>query len=182
MVRITHYRCSSKLEGGGSMKIKVMVDKDNTHFSYNFDCDKVIDGTSHNVSSAGGCKLVILRKTGKKEDLVNGFEKKVGEQDEMETIAVFNNWTYWRIIDNKDTKKIDTELTYGDLDTMTLINKEGTIVAKLYILPNGNLAEDSWLRSAHGTPKKVKRVCLHCARKFETDNDKDRFCSACSHK
>lgn len=67
------------------MKIEVMVDKDNTHFSYKFDCDKVIDGTNNSASSDN--KLVILKKNEKKE---------------RETIAVFNVWTFWRIIDNGD--------------------------------------------------------------------------------
>jgi len=79
------------------MKIEVMVDKDNTHFSYKFDCDKVIDGTNSAVCE-GHPKLVILKKTGKREDLVNGFKQKVGSQDAMETIAVFNVWTFWRTV------------------------------------------------------------------------------------
>jgi len=88
------------IKGGGcSMKIEVMVDKDNTHFSYMFECDKIIDGSRSRVSGGGidpDARLVIMKKTGKKEDLVNGFDKKVGSQDEMDTIAVFNCWTFWR--------------------------------------------------------------------------------------
>ena len=36
-------------------------------------------------------------------------------------------------------------LTYGNLGTLTLRNNDGRIVAKLYILPDGTLADDSWL-------------------------------------
>jgi hypothetical protein len=70
------------------MKIEVMVDKDNTHFSYKFDCDKVIDGTSSGMAERSP-KLVIMR-----------FDKKAkGEESRAyETIAVFNIWTFWRII------------------------------------------------------------------------------------
>lgn len=35
--------------------------------------------------------------------------------------------------------------TYGNMSTMTLRNNKGQIVAKLYILPDGRLANDSWL-------------------------------------
>ena len=87
------------------MKIEVMVDKDNTHFSYKFDCDKVINGSRSRVTGGGmddNAKLVIMKKTGNKEDLVNGFEKKVGEQDELKVIAVFNHWTFWRVIEDTE--------------------------------------------------------------------------------
>ena len=33
----------------------------------------------------------------------------------------------------------------GDLETLTKENKAGEIVAKLYILPDGTLHEDSWI-------------------------------------
>jgi len=39
-------------------------------------------------------------------------------------------------------------LTYGNLGTMTLRDNNGQIVAKLYILPDGTLADDSWTK--HG--------------------------------
>jgi len=38
-------------------------------------------------------------------------------------------------------------LTYGNLGTMTLRNNRGQIVAKLYMLPDGTLATDSWVRN-----------------------------------
>lgn len=69
------------------MKMEVMVDKDNTHFSYKFDCDKVIDGSKSRITGGGAddnAKLVIL-----KDD---------------KTIAVFNVWTFWRIIEDNAEK------------------------------------------------------------------------------
>lgn len=36
-------------------------------------------------------------------------------------------------------------LTYENMSTLTLRNNEGKIVAKLYIYPDGTLADDSWL-------------------------------------
>jgi len=42
---------------------------------------------------------------------------------------------------------LKTNLTYGNLGTLTLRNNKGEIVAKLYILPDGTLADDSWLRN-----------------------------------
>jgi len=40
------------------------------------------------------------------------------------------------------------ELTYGNLGTLTMRDDKGRIVAKLYILPDGTLADDSW--TTHG--------------------------------
>jgi len=42
---------------------------------------------------------------------------------------------------------IKINLTYGNLGTLTLRNNSGQIVAKLYILPDGTLADDSWVRN-----------------------------------
>lgn len=42
---------------------------------------------------------------------------------------------------------IKKNLTYGNLGTLTLRNNLGEIVAKLYILPDGTLADDSWVRN-----------------------------------
>lgn len=42
-------------------------------------------------------------------------------------------------------KAIKSNLTYGNLSTLTLRNNLGEIVAKLYVLPDGTLADDSWL-------------------------------------
>lgn len=87
------------------MKIRVYISADprTSHLFTNI--DKVKDGTNSAVVE-GHCKLVLLRKTGRKEDLMNGFDKKVGDQDELETIAVFNVWTFWRMLP-EDTKKCE---------------------------------------------------------------------------
>lgn len=66
-----------------------------------------------------------------------------------------NRRGYWEVIfskfPSKDTfikaiaEAILKNLTYGNLGTLTLRNNRGQIVAKLYILPDGTLADDSWL-------------------------------------
>lgn len=87
------------------MKIEVMVDKDNTHFSYKFDCDKVIDGSRARVTGGGtddNAKLVILKKVDEKTR--ERTDTHIDGKDTMETIAVFNCWTFWRIIP-EDAKK-----------------------------------------------------------------------------
>jgi len=61
------------------MKIEVMVDKDNTHFSYKF----VVDAEPINNSDGA---LIIRNKKG-------------------ETIAVFAVWSFWRQIPDDDQKK-----------------------------------------------------------------------------
>ena len=77
------------------MKIEVVVDKDNTHFSYMFECDKVIDGmNSSELSGTGYPKLVLLKKRPKPENMTKE-QAEAHYRDEFETIAVFNNWTYW---------------------------------------------------------------------------------------
>lgn len=70
-----------------------MVDKDNTHFSYKFECDKVIDETD--------AKLVILRKLCKTRETIERADTKIHGDNIYETIAVFNVWTFWRIIKEK---------------------------------------------------------------------------------
>jgi hypothetical protein len=88
------------------MKIRVYITSNprSSHLFVNI--DKVKDGTNSEVME-GHCKLVLLRKTGKKEDLVNGFEQIVGDQDEMETVAVFNYWTFWQKIGDDEQKEED---------------------------------------------------------------------------
>lgn len=59
-----------------------MVDKDNTHFSYKFEGDLIIiDGDIGSVHNDN--KLVIRKR-------VSG---------DIETVAVFNTWTFWKVID-----------------------------------------------------------------------------------
>ncbi len=45
------------------------------------------------------------------------------------------------------SEAMKNNLTYGNLGTMTLRNNLGQIVAKLYMLPDGTLADDSWVRN-----------------------------------
>jgi len=90
------------------MKIRVYISADPDTSQLFEDVDKVIDGVndSSGISSERNPKLVLLRKTGNKENLVNGFRQKVGEQDQMETIAVFNLWTFWKLLPD-DGKKCE---------------------------------------------------------------------------
>lgn len=83
------------------MKIEVMVDKDNTHFSYKFDCDNVIDGTGSRATGPLDTdrKLVILKKIPKPKEQSSEDYEKYGK---FKTVAVFNYWTFWRVIDNSD--------------------------------------------------------------------------------
>lgn len=94
------------------MKIEVMVDKDNTHFSYMFDCDKVKDGSHDGVMRPqdDNGKLVIMKNV-RDIDRTSGKPMvipKIGANDtemvptyKLETIAVFNVWTFWRKIPDK---------------------------------------------------------------------------------
>jgi len=45
------------------------------------------------------------------------------------------------------TEAMCKNITYGNLGTMTIRDNKGVIVAKLYILPDGTLADDSWLKT-----------------------------------
>jgi len=69
-------------------------------------------------------------------------------------LAVFRSWRYWREVDDVGSEKKETEITYGKTDKVRIINKKGLCVAVLYILPDGNLADDSWLRSKALVEKK----------------------------
>jgi len=62
------------------------------------------------------------------------------------TLGVFKHWRYWKEVKVVGSTKKKTELTYGDTDKLAIINNEGVCVASLFILPDGNLAEDSWIR------------------------------------
>lgn len=98
----------------------------------------------------GGGKTVTFEgeelKISNKEDgllIVRDMEKKVGDQQ----LGVFRSWRYWREVDDIGSGKKETEVTYGETDKIRIINKEGLCVAMLYILPDGNLADDSWIHS-----------------------------------
>jgi hypothetical protein len=71
------------------MKIEVVVDKDNTHMTYMYECDKVKDYSSDNYSNMNtiGQKLVLL-----KNETIKAEEN---QTTRLETIAVFSVWTSW---------------------------------------------------------------------------------------
>lgn len=75
--------------------------------------------------------------------VVRDMSKTVEEQQ----LAVFRSWRYWREVTDIGSGKKETEITYGETDKVRIINKKGVCVAVLYILPDGNLADDSWIRS-----------------------------------
>lgn len=58
----------------------------------------------------------------------------------------FKPLTY-RDLMNAISTAISRNLTYGNLGTLTLRNNKGKIVAKLYIMPDGTLADDSWVKN-----------------------------------
>ena len=146
------------------MKIEVRSEK----ISYIFNCDKVIDGNREAKNTIDNCeKLVILRKIKRNENA------EITSKDiPYETISVFNAWTFWRIIENNDvigyyqTLSGRIPLTQKMLDKNTEMMKD----EKCFIGPN-HVAE----------LEKYNRVCLHCGRKFETNNNENRFCSTCTH-
>jgi len=86
-------------------------------------------------------------------------EKIVEGLRESGFLATKNDKGYWEVYftevppPSKETlikaiaKAILKNLTYGNLGTLTLRNNKGQIVAKLYILPDGTLADDSWVRN-----------------------------------
>lgn len=62
------------------------------------------------------------------------------------------------------SRAIYDNLTYGNLGTLTMRDNKGRITAKLYILPDGTLADDSWTcnlgwMSKKEEPKKGCEVC-----------------------
>ena len=113
------------------MIVHVMIDARNGVLFENI--DKIIDGTS-GAYVDGAIKLVLMRKTGRKEDLVNGFDKKVGDQDEMETVAVFKEWAYWEEVQPKSQKEtLDTKeelKKLGSKDLRKLDNVLRRVVSK----------------------------------------------------
>ena len=67
------------------MKVEIIVDKDNTHFTYMYECDQVKDNS--NMMSDGRNKLVLLRERTKAEQALSAGI--------YETVAVFATWTAW---------------------------------------------------------------------------------------
>jgi hypothetical protein len=81
------------------MRIEVVVDKEGRHFSYEFDCDRIIDGTRSCTTNEGGGKLVIMKESKNKSTTATSTDVIYG------TVAVFNIWTFWRIIEKKKLEK-----------------------------------------------------------------------------
>ena len=77
------------------MKIEVVVDKDNTHFSYMHECDAVKDGEGYG-------KLVLLRKLPRPKNATEE-ELKAYSHNPFETVAVYAVWTRWvKLPDNAE--------------------------------------------------------------------------------
>lgn len=69
------------------------------------------------------------------------------------------------------SKVIFENLTYGNLGTLSLRNNLGQIVAKLYIMPDGTLADDSWLCNLGWNAKKpYKKGCPACEEAMRKRN------------
>jgi len=81
----------------------------------------------------------------------------MGKESNTE-IGVFKSWRYWKEVDEQGSNKKETEITYGDSDKLKLINRDGTCVASLYILPDGNLKVDSWLLSKDELKTRQERI------------------------
>ena len=133
------------MKGGDKLKIVVIVDGGH---SVTFEGEKI------QVSNTKGDYL-----------LVRDMAKKMGEP--KRELGVFKSWLYWMEIEQKGSKKKETEITYGETDKIRLINKDGTCVAVLYILPDGNLKVDSWIRTKAEIDKLID----------PTKNDTERYAS-----
>jgi len=80
-----------------------------------------------------------------------GFLKEVKEVnlpvlhgDTKHAVILFQNRHKSKVVEAV-AEAIKRSSTFGNLGTMTLRNNKGQIVAKLYILPDGTLADDSWI-------------------------------------
>jgi len=74
------------------MKVEIIVDKDNTHFTYMYECDAVKDNS--NVMSDGRNKLVLLKEKVRPKNMTKE-EAQNFEGSKYETVAVFATWTAW---------------------------------------------------------------------------------------
>jgi len=62
-------------------------------------------------------------------------------------------------------------LTYGNLGTLTMRDNKGRIVAKLYVLPDGTLADDSWTcNKGWGSERPFKKDCEACEEELKKRN------------
>ena len=125
----------------------------------------VIVGGGHPVTFEGEKLQVSNTKDGYL--LVRDMAKKTSGPNRSRELGVFRSWRYWTEVEQKGSEKKETEITYGETDKIRLINKSGTCVAVLYILPDGNLKEDSWIRTKAENDKLVD----------PTKNDTKRYTS-----
>lgn len=152
------------------MRVEVKVG----HEIFHFECDKVIDGTSSAFTES--CKLVIMK----------------GE----DTIAVFNNWTYWKTI--PEAKKADSE---GPVEInestkrviLALQTPEGQDTAVKYhpdrdlfiFYLRGNytmVMSRDFIEDYLQVPKcKKHKVCQNCGKKIGPDGG-DTLCRECLDK
>jgi len=102
--------------------------------------------------------------------IIRDMAKKVGVASRA--LGVFRSWLYWMEVEQKGSEKKETEITYGETDKLRLINKSGVCVASLYILPDGNLKDDSWIRTK-------RELCQHCGKSIEP-NGGNILCRDCS--
>lgn len=68
------------------------------------------------------------------------------------------------------SEAIVDNLTYGNLGTMTLRDNKGRIVAKLYILPDGTLSDDSWTTHGIKFSEEIKRQLKESHIRTHPDN------------
>ncbi len=101
----------------------------------------------------------------------------INDKDFIESVLTFNN--------NKGSirssylmkdrlLKEEKELTYGDLGKLIIKNNKGRITAQLFILPNGNLADDSWL-ALKGWAWNLCKIC-------ETQITDENYCPTCGRE
>jgi hypothetical protein len=82
------------------MKIEVIVDKDNTHFSHMYECDAVKDYS--NIRDVVHGKLVLLRENPRPKNMTKE-EAELFERSKYDTVAVFAIWTAWvKLPDNAE--------------------------------------------------------------------------------
>lgn len=113
----------------------------------------------------------LLNELGKKTKLVGRFRVAFSNVSPLESITDSGYGTPLHFADFDESKQVfifdkpiekltidaliqlithlprSAGILYGNLSTLTLRDNLGRIVGKLYILPNGKLADDSWLKT-----------------------------------
>lgn len=112
----TNFRIGGKLEGGDEMSEKPKRRVGGLDKKYWGIAEKIVEGLLESSS---------IKETS--DDIIE-FPSSISKDNLIKFIA----------------EAMRTNLTYGNLGTLTLRNNIGQIVAKLYILPDGTLTDDSW--------------------------------------